>query len=83
METILRNFGNSLGLVITKALQKTLGLVEGQSLMIEQSGDGFILRRAKLRYALDELLAQCDLAAAMPAALVEWEEAPVIGGEKR
>ncbi|MFT0546362.1 AbrB/MazE/SpoVT family DNA-binding domain-containing protein [Allopusillimonas ginsengisoli] len=82
METTLRKFGNSIGLVIPKALRESLGLVEGQSMTIEQSGDGFILRQAKRRYTLDELLAQCDPAAPMPAALAEWDDAPVIGGEK-
>lgn len=39
-------------------------------------------RRAKRRYTLDELLAQCDPYAPMPLALAEWDDAPVVGNEQ-
>lgn len=83
METTLKRFGNSVGLVIPKGLREALGLDAGQTVTLEQSVDGLLLRRAgRRRYTLDELLAQCDPTASVPAAVTEWDDAPTVGREK-
>ncbi|WP_257275091.1 MULTISPECIES: hypothetical protein [unclassified Endozoicomonas] len=33
------------------------------------------------RYSMDELLAQCDLSAAMPEEFTEWDSIPPVGDE--
>lgn len=82
METTLKRFGNSVGLVIPKAYRESLGFAVGQTITLEPSDDGLLLRRAaRQRYTLDELLEQCDLSAPVPAAVDEWDDVPAVGKE--
>lgn len=81
METILRNFGNSVGLVIPKSLRDALKFEAGQTVQLDASADGLLIRPAARRYSLDELLAQCDLKAAVPAEIAEWQAAAPVGRE--
>ena len=60
METVLRNFGNSVGLVIPKPVRDALRLQAGQTVHLETSGQGLLIRPTARKYSLDELLAQCN-----------------------
>lgn len=81
METVLRNFGNSVGLVIPKPLREALKFEAGQTVQLDTSAQGLLIRPAARRYDLDELLAQCDPKAPMPTDTAEWQEAEAAGRE--
>ena len=81
METILRNFGNSVGLVIPKQVREALNMQAGQTVMLEISGQGLLIRPAH-KYSLDALLAQCDPSASLfDSQLAPWSDAPPVGRE--
>ena len=81
METVLRNFGNSVGLVIPKPVRESLHLSAGQSVILEQTAEGLLVRPRTKKYSLDELLAQCDAKAPLPKEASEWLDAPAVGNE--
>lgn len=81
METTLRQFGNSLGIVIPKVLRESLALSAGQTVQLEQTEQGLLLKPAKLKYSLKDLIAQCDIHAPMPDDLKDWVNAPNVGNE--
>ena len=81
METVLRNFGNSVGLVIPKPVRESLHLRAGQSVILEQTAEGLLVRPRTKKYSLDELLAQCDAKAPLPKEVKEWLDSPPTGSE--
>ena len=81
METVLRNFGNSIGLVIPKSVRESLHLSAGQSVILEQTAEGLLVRPRTKKYSLDELLAQCDAKAPLPKEVKEWLDSPPTGSE--
>lgn len=81
METVLRNFGNSVGLVIPKPVREALHLSAGQSVILEQTADGLLVRPRAKKYSLNELLAQCDAKAPLPKEAKEWLDSPSTGNE--
>ena len=81
METVLRNFGNSVGLVIPKQMREALHMQAGQTVQLETSAQGLLIRPAH-KYTLDALLAQCDASAPAPEdQLAAWNDAPPVGRE--
>ena len=81
METVLRNFGNSVGLVIPKQVREALHMQAGQTVQLETSAQGLLIRPAH-KYTLDALLAQCDASApALEDQLAAWNDAPPVGRE--
>lgn len=81
METTLRNFGNSIGLVIPKPVREALHLSAGQSVTLEQTAEGLLVKPRTKKYSLDELLSQCNAKAHLPKNLSEWQDAPAAGNE--
>lgn len=82
VETNLRNFGNSVGLVIPKPVREALRLHAGQTVMIEQTAQGGLLvSPCRKKYLLEDLLAQCDADAPMPQEVADWESMPPVGEE--
>ena len=82
MELTLIRFGNSVGLTIPRALCKQLGLSAGQVVEARESGGKLIIApKARSRYRLSDMLAQCDLKAPLPADLAAWEAAIPVGNE--
>jgi len=81
METVLRNFGNSVGLVLPKLVRDSLHLQAGQTVQLEASEEGIFIRPSRPRYTLDQLVAQCDRKAPMPKELAEWQDARAVGRE--
>jgi antitoxin component of MazEF toxin-antitoxin module len=81
METTLRNFGNSIGLVIPKPVRDSLRLSAGQTVTLEQTEQGLLVKPRPPKYTLEELLAQCDPSAPMPEDIAEWLDAPAAGRE--
>ena len=82
MELTLIRFGNSVGLTIPRALCEQLGLSAGQSVQARESGGKLIIApRARSRYRLADMLAQCDPKAPLPVDVAAWEAAPSVGNE--
>ncbi|MEI7868198.1 MAG: AbrB/MazE/SpoVT family DNA-binding domain-containing protein [Candidatus Methylumidiphilus sp.] len=81
METILRNFGNSIGLVIPKPVREALHLSAGQTVTLEQTEQGLLVKPMNKKYTLDELLAQCDPNAPMPQEVTDWQDSPAVRRE--
>ena len=83
METVLRNFGNSVGFVIPKPMRDAMHFKAGQVVQLERISDGLLIRPAKPKYTLEALLAQCDSTAPMPNEVTEWQEMPAFGREQQ
>lgn len=82
METTLRHFGNSVGLVIPKLMRDSLHFVAGQVVLIEQQDDVLIIKPSRaIKYTLDELMSQCDLKAPPVAVDEGWDKMPAVGKE--
>lgn len=81
METVLRNFGNSVGLVIPKPVRDAMRLQAGQTVLLVASEQGLLIRPCAPKYTLDELLAQCDPKAPMPKDVADWQSALPVGRE--
>lgn len=84
MESTLKVFGNSIGLVIPKLLRESNAFFAGQKVEIQQMEDGILIRASskRKRYSLDELLAQCDTQATRTDDVREWEESGAVGREE-
>ena len=83
MNTIIRKIGNSSGTIIPSELLRRMNLKDGDSINIAEVKNSLVITKATNRphYSMDELLAQCDLSAAMPEELTEWDSVPVVGDE--
>lgn len=58
MQVLLKRWGNSLGFRIPKGIVESVGLKADDAVEIEASRDGFIVKRARKRYVLKELLSR-------------------------
>ena len=82
MESTIRKLGNSAVIILPAPLLKSLNFVIGQPVEIKTDGKRLVIApRTRKRYTAAELNAQCDLKAAMPDDLQEWERAPAVGSE--
>lgn len=81
MDTTLRQIGNSLGLVIPKAVRDSLGLAAGQRVSIEEVPEGLLIRSRPRRYRLEELIAMTEPDAGLPDDVRPWLDAPARGRE--
>lgn len=81
MEVILRRYGNSTVAVLPPPVLRDLGIAAGQHMSLQTTPDGSIVLSRKRKYALAEMLAQCDLKAAPPADLALWESSRPEGQE--
>lgn len=82
MEIQIRKIGNSKGAVIPAPLLKELGLDIGTSVDAHTENGRLVLEPKRgPKYQLDELLQQCDLQAAVPDDLTNWEQANAVGNE--
>jgi antitoxin ChpS len=80
--SVLRKVGGSVMLAIPPALLDLLNLQAGATVGIALDGNRLVIEPPpRLRYSLDELLAQCDVSAELPAADVESGGSGPIGSE--
>ncbi len=78
----LRKVGGSVMLAIPPALLEALDLAPEASVNLTmKAGKLVVERRARPRYSLDELLAQCDPAAPFSAEDREWLDNAPVGRE--
>ena len=81
MRLQIRKIGNSAGVVLPSAVLRQLKVVVGSELDATINGLQLTLTRTRPTYTLEELLAQCDPNAPMPADMVQWEAMPPVGLE--
>ena len=58
MEVQLKRWGNSLGLRIPKGIADAAGLKADDAVVIDTSQDGLIVKKARRKYVLADLLSQ-------------------------
>ena len=81
MELSIQKWGNSAAVRLPTTVLSQLGVMLGDKLSAEMQPEGLVLRAARKRYALADLMAQCDLNAAPPEDLADWETAKPVGNE--
>jgi antitoxin ChpS len=80
--THLRKVGGSVMLAVPPALLDVLHLSAGTKVgLAVDNGRLVVERKARPRYTLDELLAQCDASAKLTTEDREWLDAKSVGGE--
>jgi len=83
MKTTIRKIGNSAGTILPSPVLKKLHLSEGDAIEISVKGNSIVIApsTSKPKYALKDLLKQCDSKAPKPKELKEWDEAEPVGQE--
>ena len=80
--TNLRKVGGSVMLAVPPALLDVLHLLAGAKVgLVVDNGRLVVEPKARPRYTLDELLAQCDASAELTAEDREWLDAKPVGSE--
>ena len=78
----LRNVGGSVMMAIPKPFLETLGLAANSKVEVTiEDGRLITIPRARPKYTLEELLAQCDPDAPWSEEEREWMDAPSVGNE--
>ncbi len=78
----LRNVGGSVMVAIPKALLEGLGLAANAKVGLSVEAGRLVLEpRPKLRYALEDLIAQCDATAETSEESLAWERDAPVGRE--
>ena len=80
MKLNIQKWGNSAAIRLPSTLLAQLGAKVGDVFDVDASSNQVILRVAKPRYTLEELLAQCD-PDAPPPDLKEWDAMKPAGQE--
>lgn len=82
MKLSIQRWGNSAAVRLPAAMLAQLGVKIGDAFTVDVNArQEAVLRVAKPRYTLDELLAQCDPASPMSAQERQWLDAPAAGDE--
>lgn len=81
MELSIQKWGNSAAVRLPSTLLSQLGVALGDKLNAEMQPEGLVLRPARKTYSLAVLMAQCDLKAAPPVEVADWE-GTVPGGQE-
>ncbi|MEE4999070.1 AbrB/MazE/SpoVT family DNA-binding domain-containing protein [Pseudomonas alliivorans] len=83
MEVKIQQWGNSAAIRLPANVLKQMSLVSGDVLVLDASTEVITLKpaRAKLHYRLSDLMAQCDLKAAEPEELSDWNAMQPTGRE--
>lgn len=81
----IQQWGNSAAIRLPSTVLKQMSLVSGDvlSLNVDPDAQALTLKpaRAKPRYKLSDLMAQCDLTSPRPAELGTWNAMPAVGRE--
>jgi antitoxin ChpS len=83
MEVKIQQWGNSAAIRLPATLLKQMHLVVGNVLSLDVTPEAMTLKpvKAKPRYKLGDLMAQCDLNAPEPADLAAWNTMQSVGRE--
>ncbi|WP_321885181.1 AbrB/MazE/SpoVT family DNA-binding domain-containing protein [Paraburkholderia bannensis] len=81
MELKIQKWGNSAAIRLPALLLEQINVSIGTSLSVDVRPDGVMLKPARPKYSLDDLVAQCDTKAAMPEDLAAWGQSKPVGRE--
>jgi antitoxin ChpS len=81
MEPKIQKSGNSAAVRLPSVLLEQINASVGGSLNADVRPDGVLLTRARRKYSLNELVAQCDPKAPVPADMAAWGEVKPTGRE--
>ncbi|NVD98138.1 AbrB/MazE/SpoVT family DNA-binding domain-containing protein [Massilia sp. BJB1822] len=81
MELSIQEWDESAAVKLPAALLTQLKLTLGDKLVVDVRPDGIMLKPVRPSYTLEELIAQCDPDASMPADMEAWQEMPSVGRE--
>lgn len=82
LTSTLRSVGGSVMLTIPKAVLDVLGVGANDKVTLHVDGGRLLVEApARPKYALADLLAQCDANAAPSDEIVEWDAAEPVGRE--
>ncbi len=68
-------------MTVPPSLLEQLHLSAGSTVGVEIEGERLVVQARKLRYTVEELLAQCDPNAPITEEEREWLDAPAVGRE--
>jgi antitoxin ChpS len=80
-EATIRRQGNSVGISLPQPLLRELGFTIGQTVSLQATPEGLLIRAKRPRYTAAELNAMCDPSTPMPDDLNEWDNMPATGTE--
>jgi len=80
-EATIRRQGNSVGIVLPQPILREMGFTVGQTVSLQATPEGLLIKPKRIRYTAAELNALCDPKAPMPADLDEWDRMPSVGSE--
>ena len=81
-EAIIRRQGNSIGLALPPSILRHMGFAVGQTVSLQATPDGLLIKAKRTRLTAAELNAQCDPKAPMPDDLQAWENMSPVGSER-
>jgi len=83
MQIKIQQWGNSAAIRLPATVLKQLQVGVGSTLRLDATGESIVLEvvRPKPRYTLESLMAQCDLSAAEPEDMAEWNAMRPVGRE--
>lgn len=83
MQVRIQQWGNSAAIRLPSTVLKQMSLANGDVLVLDVSEEAITLKPAKARprYRLADLMAQCDLTASEPEELAAWNAMQPVGRE--
>ncbi|MGU4698831.1 AbrB/MazE/SpoVT family DNA-binding domain-containing protein [Burkholderia cepacia] len=81
MKLKIQKWGNSAAVRLPSKLLEQINACVGGSLNADVRPDGVLLTPARRKYSLDDLVAQCDAKAPMPADMMAWGEVNAVARE--
>ena len=80
-KAVLRSIGGSVMVAVPKPFLAQANLGPGSEVDVSVQDGAILLSPARPRYALKDLLAQCDFRKRTPRAETEWQSAAPVGKE--
>ncbi|MDR0278536.1 MAG: AbrB/MazE/SpoVT family DNA-binding domain-containing protein [Paucimonas sp.] len=83
MQVRIQQWGNSAAIRLPSTVLKQMSLASGDVLVLDVSEETITLKpvKARPRYRLADLMAQCDLTAPEPEELAAWNAMQPVGRE--
>lgn len=81
MRITIKKWGNSAGVILPATLLAQLKLDIGQDIEATVDNDQIVLKKARKKYLLDDLIAKCDPTASPDESSNIWPEDSPVGRE--
>ena len=81
-EATIQRQGNAIGVALPPSILRQMGFAVGQTVTLQATSEGLLIKATRTRFTAAELNAQCDPDAPMPDDLQAWENMPPAGTER-